>query len=47
MSSLDHTYAVEDERGLVQRLRNGGAIFIGISNMHQCGIGAFGINQSK
>jgi len=46
MQYMDRIYKIEDEGGLVKRLRHGGAIFIGISNMHQCGIGCFGINQS-
>lgn len=32
---------------MVRRLREGGAMFIGMSNMHQIGIGVTGINQSK
>jgi len=47
MSSLDHIYDQPSEGGLVKKLRAGGAVFIGITNMHQCGIGAFGINPSK
>eukprot|EP00111_Clytia_hemisphaerica_P011228 TCONS_00032916-protein len=38
---------VESEGQMVRRLREGGAMFIGMSNMHQIGIGVTGINQSK
>ena len=37
----------EKEGLMVRRLREGGAVFIGMSNMHQIGIGGTGINQSK
>jgi len=36
-----------DEGWMVRKLRQGGAVFIGMSNMHQLGIGVTGINQSK
>lgn len=38
---------LSEEGTMVRRLREGGAIFIGIANMHQLGVGITGINPSK
>nr|XP_047128350.1 fatty acid amide hydrolase-like isoform X3 [Hydra vulgaris] len=38
--------SLQDEGWMVSKLREGGAIFIGMANMHQLGIGTTGINPS-
>ena len=38
---------IDEEGWMVRKLREGGAVFIGVSNMHQKGIGITGINASK
>ena len=32
---------------MVRKLREAGAVFIGIANMHQLGVNIYGINPSK
>ena len=47
MPEFDEPKGISDEDGMVNKLRQGGAVFIGITNMHQLGIGLTGINPSK
>lgn len=42
----DRIRSRDEEGTMVRKLREGGAIFIGVSNMHQLGIGVTGINNS-
>lgn len=39
--------SIEEEGYMVRKLRNGGAVFIGVANMHQLGVGITGINPSS
>ena len=47
MPEFDEPKSISDEDGMVNKLRQAGAVFIGITNMHQLGIGLTGINPSK
>ena len=47
MPEFDEPKGITDEDGMVNKLRRGGAVFIGITNMHQLGVGLTGINPSK
>ena len=47
MPEFDEPKGISDEDGMVNKLRQGGAVFIGITNMHQLGVGLTGINPSK
>ena len=42
----NHITTEGEEGWMVNKLRKGGALFIGVSNMHQMGIGITGINAS-
>jgi len=44
---FDEIKTLADEGGMIKRLREGGAILIGVTNLHQCGISVFGINPSR
>ncbi|XP_065648622.1 uncharacterized protein LOC105843892 isoform X3 [Hydra vulgaris] len=46
LEEFSEVKTLQDEGWMVKKLREGGAIFIGMANMHQIGIGVTGINPS-
>lgn len=47
IKDLEKPKSLSDEGWMVRKLREGGAVFLGICNMHQLGVNVYGINPSK